>query len=210
MTAAALQCRAPAAHAAPEWRLVHPVPPDLADATGRFAARRRSSLKHIVGDGDAREAMLAHPLRRDRICVAMIGAEIVGCLSYRLDGAGAIQLDRRRFRQRFGLISGEARYLATQATLRRGDPDYLYIEGFAVAAKARRLGIGQALLRWLGDEAARHGKQGWQAEMREGHGGTARLYERAGARPVRNIPLGPAALLFGARRMVLYRCKTCS
>ncbi|MEM8841229.1 MAG: GNAT family N-acetyltransferase [Pseudomonadota bacterium] len=192
-------------HSDPDWRLLHPVPPDWEARAGAYSARRRATLKHAVGAADLREAMLATPLRRDRICVAVRGGEVVGCLSYRMDGRGAHAPSPARFRARFGPVAGSLRYLATEATLRRGRSRDLYVEGFAVSPAMRGHGIGTALLEWLGSEVVRHGKQGWRAEVVAGRQAPIRAYERAGAVALRTIALGPAGALVGASRMVLYR-----
>ncbi|MEM7670852.1 MAG: GNAT family N-acetyltransferase [Pseudomonadota bacterium] len=187
------------------WALLHPIPPEWEQRVGAFSARRRVSLKRAIGDAGMREDLLGSPIRRDRICAAISGDEVIGVLSYRMDGAGAIRPDWARFSARFGLLEGTLRFLATQATLFRGRTHDLYIEGFAVSAEARGLGIGRALLDWLSAEVGRQGKAAWRTEMPETHADAARAYERFGARRIRSVPLGPAAWLVGSRRMILYR-----
>lgn len=188
-----------------DWRLLHPVPPEWEVRVGAFSARRRVSLKRAVGDAEIREELLGTPIRGDRICAVIRGDRVIGCLSYRLDGQGAVWPRWSRFCDRFGWLSGTLRYLAVQATLYRGRSRDLYIEGFAVSAEARGLGIGRALLDWLSTEVRRRGKDAWRTEMPESHAEAARAYERFGARRQRAIPLGPAAWLVGSRRMILYR-----
>lgn len=188
-----------------DWLLMFPIPPDWEAEVGEYSARRRKSLNRIVGDEDARAALLAHPIRPDRICAVVMAGQVVGCLSYRMDGAGAVWPQWPRYRGRFGLIAGTVRYLLTQATLVRGRADDLYVEGFAIAPKTRGRGIGRALMEWLSAEVIRNNKKGWRTEMPDGSPEAARAYERYGARLQRRIWLGPMAWVMGYPRVSLLR-----
>ncbi|MEM7505161.1 MAG: GNAT family N-acetyltransferase [Pseudomonadota bacterium] len=187
------------------WMLVHPIPPGWEAAVGDYSVRRRKSLSKIVGDEDARADLLATPMRVDRICAVVMEGQVVGCLSYRMDGAGSVQPIWARYRETYGAISGSIRYFLTQLTLYRGRPQDLYIEGYAVAPETRGKGLGKALLEWLSAEVIRHGKSGWRTEMPQGHEAAARAYERFGAREQRKIWLGPLVWLLGSRVITLYR-----
>ncbi|MEM9046058.1 MAG: GNAT family N-acetyltransferase [Pseudomonadota bacterium] len=188
-----------------DWILVTPIPPELAEEVGAFSARRRISLRHIIGDRDQREKLLARPIRPDRIAAILIDGEVIGCISYRVDGKGSIIPQIRQFWAEYGLASGTLRWLGTELTLRRGRRHELYIEGFAVASEARGMRLGSALLRWVSGEVTRRGKRAWRAEMPDGHHQAARAYERSGAEVKRLVPLGPFAPLIGSKAMTLYR-----
>ncbi|MEL6476799.1 MAG: GNAT family N-acetyltransferase [Pseudomonadota bacterium] len=188
-----------------DWLLMHPIAPGWELAVGAYSVRRRKSLDRIVGDQDTREALLSVPLRPDRICAVVMEGAVVGCLSYRMDGAGSLRPQFARYRARFGLVGGALRYGMTLATLYRGRSKDLYIEGFAVAPETRGRGLGKALLEWLSAEVLRHGKAGWRTEMPEGHEAAARAYQRFGAREERRVWLGPVGRLLGSRYMTLWR-----
>ncbi|MEM1275801.1 MAG: GNAT family N-acetyltransferase [Pseudomonadota bacterium] len=189
----------------PDWILVSPIPPELSHAVGAFSARRRVSLRHIIGDRDQREKMLARPIRPDRIAAILIEGEVIGCLSYRVDGKGSIAPQIKRFWREYGFMSGSLRWIGTDLTLRRGRRGEIYIEGFAVASEARGQRLGSALLNWVSGEVRRLGKTAWRAEMPDGHHEAARAYERSGATRTRIVPLGPFGPLIGSKAMTLYR-----
>ncbi|MEM0944781.1 MAG: GNAT family N-acetyltransferase [Pseudomonadota bacterium] len=189
----------------PDWELLHPVPEAWQGAVGRYAASTRRSLQFIVGDEETRAALLGAPIRPDRIAAIIRGGEVVGFLSYRMEGAGALCPQVARYRARFGHVSGTLRWLLTQATLVRGRAEDLYIEGFAVDPAARGLGLGQVLLGWLGQEVIRRGKAGWRTEMPADQPAAARTYEKAGAVCLKTLDFGPAGRLIGWRRARLYR-----
>ncbi|MEM8791181.1 MAG: GNAT family N-acetyltransferase [Pseudomonadota bacterium] len=188
-----------------DWILVHPIPPELEAEVGAFSARRRISLRRIIGDRDQREKMLSSPIRPDRIAAILIDGRVIGCLSYRVDGKGSIMPRIRSFWREYGLVSGTSRWIGTELTLRRGRPDELYVEGFAVASEARGMRLGSALLKWLSGEVIRLGKSAWRTEMPDGHHEAARAYERSGARRERIVPMGPFAAIIGSKAMTLYR-----
>ena len=188
-----------------DWILMHPIAPGWETAVGAYSVRRRKSLDRIVGDPDQREALLASPIRGDRICAVVMAGEVVGCLSYRMDGRGSVCPQFAKYRARYGLAAGTLRYLLTQLTLYRGRSRDLYIEGYAVAPETRGRGLGKALLEWLSAEVIRQGKSGWRTEMPEGHDQAARAYERFGAKIVRRVWLGPFGRLTGSPRMTLWR-----
>lgn len=189
----------------PDWRLLSPVPEAFRERAGRYAARKRLSLEKIVGKIPVREDLLWTPIRADRMCIAVIGDEVVGYLSYRMDGQGALCPVFSRYRARFGLASGAIRYLMTQATLYRNRRDDLLIEGYAVEKIARGRGIGRALLDWLSAEVVRNGKAGWRTEMPAANENADRMYRKYGAVLLREIWLGPAAYFTHASRVKLYR-----
>lgn len=185
--------------------LVHPVPPALQDATARYSVAQRATLNHIVGAPKVREAVLGNRVRGDRICIALVNGEVMGCLSYRMDGEGSVWPDAARFRQHFGALGGTARYMLTEASLRRGKADELYIEGFKVDARARGRGIGTNLLKWLGEEVTRRGKAAWRTEASAGADAALRVYQNAGAKPIKTVHLGPIGKVFDRPSFVVLR-----
>lgn len=179
-------------HRGDDWALVSPVPPSAEADAARFAARMRATLKHVVGPPEVRADVFGDRLRRaDQICIAVLGGEVVGYLSYRADGVGAVALDRRRFVARFGPLAGIVRHRLASAIQWRGRADELYIEGFKVETEGQGRGIGGALLGWLAREVVRRGKRCWRTEAPVGADGAARTYAKAGARPTRTVKLGP-------------------
>lgn len=188
-----------------DWMLISPVPPAILRAAAEYAVSTRATLNHIVGLPEVRRTVLGHRLRGDRICVAVVKGEVAGCLSYRMDGQGSVWPEAKQFRQHFGAASGTVRYALTQASLMRGRPDDLYIEGFRVDEKARGRGIGGALLDWLGAEVVRRGKAAWRTEASAGADAAIHVYQKAGARIVKTIKLGPVGKLFDRPAFVVLR-----
>lgn len=189
-----------------DWVLLAPPPPGpLADAAAVFVARTRHSLHVACGGADAQQRVLGHRIHRDRLCVALLRGKLVGALSYRCDGRGALCPEWRRFRAEYGRMSGAWRYVLTLATLHRGRARDLYIEGYALLPVARGRGIGAAMLAWLGTEVARRQKSGWRTEMPATAQAAALAYTRAGALPLRTVRLGPFGRLVGARTFTIYR-----
>lgn len=188
-----------------DWMLVHPVPAFLEKAAAEYSVSQRATLNRIIGLPEVRREVIGHAIRPDRICIALVKGEVAGCLSYRMDGAGSVVPEPWRFRRHFGAVGGTARWLLTEATLRRGRPDELYIEGFKVDAKARGRGIGTALLHWLGDEVVRRGKRAWRTEASATADAAIRVYQSVGARPVKTVSLGPLGPLFDRHSFVVIR-----
>ncbi|WP_420391711.1 GNAT family N-acetyltransferase [Acuticoccus sp.] len=174
-----------------DWMLVSPVPDAIAADVAAYSVAQRATLKHVVGPEDVRRAVVGNRLRQDRLCVAIVGDEIAGCISYRMDGEGSVWPDPSRFRAHFGPLAGTVRWLLAEATLRRGHPDELYLEGFKVEPIARGRGIGTALLHWLGDEVVRRGKKRWRTEASTTAAAAMRVYQGVGARPTKTVRLGP-------------------
>jgi ribosomal protein S18 acetylase RimI-like enzyme len=188
-----------------DFLLVAPVPAPLRRAAAEYSAAQRATLNRVIGGPDVRREILGGRLRADRICLALVNGTIAGCISYRVDGAGSIWPDPSLYRTRFGPLGGTLRYLLTEATLRRGRRDELYIEGFKVDAAARGRGIGTALLEWVGAETVRLGKSGWRTEVSVAAEGAIRLYGSVGAKPVRTVSLGPVGALFNRPSFVVMR-----
>lgn len=186
-----------------DWMLVSPVPPHLEPAAAAYSVAQRATLNRIVGRPEVRREVLGNRLRPDRICIALLDGEIVGLISYRMDGEGSVWPDSRRFRRHFGAVSGTMRYLLTEATLRRGRSDELYLEGFKVEGKARGRGIGTNLLNWLGSEVTRRGKRAWRTEASVTADAAMRVYQSVGARPVKTVSLGPLGHVFDRQAFVV-------
>lgn len=193
-----------------DWMLVSPVPETLRAEVAAYNVAQRATLNRVVGLPEVRRSVLGHRVRPDRICVALLACAdgagvIVGLISYRMDGAGSVWPEPRRYRSHFGPISGTARWLLTEATLRRGRPDELYLEGFKVDPVARGRGIGTNLLHWLGDEVVRRGKQAWRTEASITADAAMRVYEGVGAKRVRTVQLGPVGQIFDRPAFVVLR-----
>lgn len=188
-----------------DWMLVAPVPPSLQDAAARYSVAARATLNRIVGLPEVREEVLGNRLRPDRICIALVGGKVAGLISYRMDGEGTVWPDPARYRKHFGAISGTVRYLLTEATLRRGRPDELYLEGFRVDPIARGRGIGKSLLNWLGEEVVRRGKSSWRTEASITADAAMHVYKSVGAKVVKTISIGPLGYIFDRHKIVVLR-----
>ena len=188
-----------------DWMLVAPIPPSLQAAAARYSVAQRATLNRIVGLPEVREELLGNRLRPDRMCIALVGGEVAGLISYRMDGEGSVWPDPARYRKHFGAVGGTVRYLLTEATLRRGHPDELYLEGFKVDAIARGRGIGTSLLHWLGDEVVRRGKKAWRTEASITADAAMRVYQSVGAQIVKTISIGPLGYVFDRHKMVVLR-----
>lgn len=188
-----------------DWMLISPVPPSLEAAAARYSVAQRATLNRIVGRPQVREEVLGNRLRPDRICIALVGGEVAGLISYRMDAEGSVWPDARRYRSHFGALSGTARYWLTQATLKRGRPDELYLEGFKVDAIARGRGIGTSLLHWLGNEVVRRKKRAWRTEASSTADAAMRVYQSVGAKIIKTISLGPLGYVFDRHKMVVLR-----
>lgn len=173
-----------------DWMLVSPIPDHIAKEVAAYSAAQRATLKHIVGPEEKRRQVVGQRMRQDRLCAAIVNGEICGCISYRMDGEGSVWPDAKRFRDEFGALSGTVRYLLTEATLRRGHPDELYLEGFKVDPGARGRGIGTSLLHWLGSEVVRRGKKRWRTEASVSAAPAMRVYQGVGAKPTKTVNLG--------------------
>ncbi|WP_075219377.1 GNAT family N-acetyltransferase [Acuticoccus yangtzensis] len=174
-----------------DWMLVSPIPDFIAGEVAAYSAAQRATLKHIVGPEEMRRKVVGNRMRQDRLCVAIVKGEIAGCISYRMDGEGSVWPDPKRFREVFGPVGGTVRYLLAEATLRRGTPEELYLEGFKVDPAARGRGIGTSLLHWLGAEVVRRGKARWRTEASVTAAPAMRVYQGVGAKPTKTVNLGP-------------------
>ncbi len=174
-----------------DWMLVSPIPDNIAAEVAAYSAAQRATMKHIVGPEGVRREVVGNRMRQDRLCAAIVNGEIAGCISYRMDGEGSVWPDPKRFRTHFGPVSGTVRYLLAEATLRRGKPEELYLEGFKVDPAARGRGIGTNLLHWLGSEVVRRGKARWRTEASVTAGPAMQVYQGVGAKPTKTVNLGP-------------------
>ncbi|MEM8552358.1 MAG: GNAT family N-acetyltransferase [Pseudomonadota bacterium] len=188
-----------------DWVLVSPIPDEIAEPVARYAVAQRATLNRIVGKPEVRQELLGNRLRADRICACIVQGQVGGILSYRMDGAGATWPDPKRYRQHFGPLGGTVRYWLTQASLQRGQPDELYIEGFKVDPIARGRGIGKALLGWLGDEVVRRGKVAWRTEASSTADAAVYVYQSVGAKIVKTMSLGPAGYVFDRHKITVLR-----
>ncbi len=188
-----------------DWMLVAPIPDALAGAAARYSVAQRATLNRIVGKPEVRQELLGNRIRQDRACIAIVDGQIAGLISYRMDNEGSVWPDPARYRAHFGALGGSARYLLTQATLRRGNPDELYLEGFKVDEIARGRGIGKSLLNWLGTEVVRRGKKAWLTEASATADAAIYVYKSVGAEIVKTISLGPLGYVFDRHRIVVMR-----
>jgi [ribosomal protein S18]-alanine N-acetyltransferase len=85
-------------------------------------------------------------------------------------------------------FDAQGRALGYALTLLRADTPFARLYSLAVAARARGIGLGSALLRAAEADAQAAGRRGLRLEVREDNAAAIAVYLRAGYRPAGTIP----------------------
>lgn len=177
----------------------HTVPSSLvSEASALYCQAFMDKLAPFLGARDRAASFLAASLVPERAFVALNGGSLLGIAGFKLDGRGLFAPTVAQFRQEYG-ISGLLRLAGLAIVERREHPDILLMDGIAVAAEARGLGIGTRLLQAVEAHARTHRKQSVRLDVIDTNPGARRLYERFGFRAEETSGLGVFKLLFPFR-----------
>ncbi|MEL6426731.1 MAG: GNAT family N-acetyltransferase [Pseudomonadota bacterium] len=128
------------------------------------------------------------------------GTRALGIAGYKTHGGALVSRLEDRMRARFGGFSLLWR-LSVLSILERDLPeDQLLLDGIAVHAQARGMGVGTALLTAVEAEARRRKLRGVRLDVIDGNTRARALYQRRGYLAEGTSDLGPLRHLFGFRR----------
>jgi ribosomal protein S18 acetylase RimI-like enzyme len=155
---------------------------------------------------EARVRLIASSLRLEKLYVALAGDDRILGVAIVTGHGPVTRLERHALVDAFGRWGGTWRHAIVRLLMRRR---HRYpgatrgLEGFVVAPTCRGRGIGGAMLeRIIADARSERARA---IELNVGDSNPAmHLYERAGFRVTRSIPVGPIARRLGSRRLVFY------
>ena len=139
---------------------IHPTVPERERerATDLYVRALHLKIERILGSAPRSVAFLAPTLVPDRGIVAVSAdGRVVGIAGFKADGRGLFAPSVQDFRRAYGW-SGPVRAYALSLLERDEDEDSLLMDGLAVSASSRGLGIGTLLLDAIEDRARILGK----------------------------------------------------
>jgi ribosomal protein S18 acetylase RimI-like enzyme len=172
-------------------------------AAGRATAARlyreafAAKLRPALGTGHRCVAALARALDDERIVCAVRDGEVLGVLGFHHAGRSAFGLRHRDLAAIYPRWSAGARLLLLAPLDRRARPGELLLDGVCVAAAARGLGIGTALLGAAAEVARSVGAAAVRLSVVDTNPRARALYERLGFRPTRTVHLGALSGWYG-------------
>ncbi|MFB7476928.1 GNAT family N-acetyltransferase [Kitasatospora sp. NPDC056184] len=175
-----------------------------AGAEARVAALYWEAFGRKLGPAldppEAGRAFLAEHLHHDRGIVAVHGGEVVGVAGYRLGGRGLTGGDIGDVLAAYGLFRGLPRLAVLALFERTPEPGELVMDGIAVDAGRRGLGIGGRLLTEVAAVAAEHRCHRVRLDVIDVNPRARALYERHGFTAARTerTPYLRTLLGFGA------------
>ncbi|MER8045426.1 GNAT family N-acetyltransferase [Streptomyces sp. NPDC094032] len=142
-------------------------------------------LGSALGPPDKGRAFIAEHLRHDRGLVALVDGTVAGIAGYQLGGHGLTGGGAGDVLETYGLVRGLPRLALLALLERRPADDELVMDGIAVDAERRGLGIGGMLLREIAAVAAEHGCRRIRLDVIDVNPRARALYERHGFVAVR-------------------------
>ncbi|WP_421726278.1 GNAT family N-acetyltransferase [Bauldia sp.] len=165
-----------------------------------FAAK----LSPFLGPPERAARALAPSLATDRAIVAVRGGAVIGIAGFKVGGRGLFEPTVRQMIRAYGW-SGPLRLLALAVLDRREAPDSLLMDGIAVDAAARGLGIGTRLLAAIQDHARALGRTSVRLDVIDTNPAARRLYDRFGFVAERTTGIGPLRIVFPFRATTTMR-----
>lgn len=154
-------------------------------------------LGRVMGPEPRALAYLQRIIRGDHVISASSGGRLLGLAGFKTPQGGFADGDWGDLRASYGLPGAAWRLALLTAITREVDNDRFLIDGICVTRSARGQGIGAALIRALGAEAARRGYGALRLEVVDNNLRARALYERMGFRVIKHESLGPLRHAFG-------------
>jgi ribosomal protein S18 acetylase RimI-like enzyme len=175
------------------------LPPELKPQAARlYWEAFGGKLGRVLGPTDRALRFLDRIIRCDHALVAVEDGRLLGLVGFKTPGAAFAD---GRFADLWAVYGMGAlwRVAALRMLSRDIDNERFLLDGLCVAAEARGMGIGTALLAALGEDGRRRGYRALRLDVVDTNPRARALYERLGFRAIRTTHLGPLRLIFGFR-----------
>jgi ribosomal protein S18 acetylase RimI-like enzyme len=175
------------------FEIIHGLPHAMGlQAADLFYEAFRRKFEPIARSREKAVAVLAEDFDSERVILAVDSSEkVLGIVGLNYGGRRLANLRWQTFRSHFGPFAGSWKRLAFSAFMRAQEPGQLQMEGIAVHADARGMGIGSCLLEETCSVARSVGLATVRLEVIDTNPRARALYEREGFQPGRThrLPL---------------------
>jgi ribosomal protein S18 acetylase RimI-like enzyme len=154
-------------------------------------------LGRVMGPEARALAFLNRVIREDHVIAALDGDILLGLIGFKTPGgafAGGAMADLRAI---YGVAGSLWRGALLQMLSREVDGERFLVDGICVAAEARGLGIGSALIEAICVEARARGYAEVRLDVIDTNHRARALYERQGFVALRTTAMGPLRHVFG-------------
>lgn len=181
--------------------LRHGIPESARDAAAQLYWQAfGGKLGRVLGPEARALPFVRAVMRPDHAIVALDDAgRLLGMAGYRSAEGSFAGGSVEEVRAHYGQLGAAWRLPLLWALGHEAPDDHFALDGICVAADARGLGIGSALVEAICDEARARGHAGVRLEVVDSNPRARALYERLGFRVTRETPIGALRLVFGFR-----------
>ncbi len=151
----------------------------------------------ILGEADRALRVLTQNINLNNCQTAFCNDRLVGILGLQTQAASFWNPTLSSFITEFGLFVGLTKYCGLHLLHHETESDEWYIDGIAVEAEMRGLGIGTKLLGHLEQKARKNGIYKITLEVINTNPRAEALYQRRGFREINRTDLWPFSRIYG-------------
>ena len=179
-------------------RLCLGLPPDQRAAAARLYWQAfGGKLGRVMGPEGRALAFLNRVIREDHVIAALYGDALLGLIGFKTPQGAFAGGEMADLRAVYGLTGSLWRGALLQMLSREVDSERFLVDGICVAAEARGLGIGSALIGAICAEARARGYAEVRLDVIDTNPRARALYERQGFTATRTTGMGPLRHVFG-------------
>jgi ribosomal protein S18 acetylase RimI-like enzyme len=154
-------------------------------------------LGRVMGPEPRALAFLTRVIREDHVIAALDGDRLLGVIGFKTPQGAFAGGEMADLRAVYGVPGSLWRGALLRMLSREVDRDRFLIDGICVAAEARGLGIGSALIEALCVEARSRGYAEVRLDVIDSNPRARALYERQGFTATQTTGMGPLRHVFG-------------
>lgn len=181
-----------------EVRYCEHLPSEFKNPAARlYLGALKEKLTPILGRGDNALRVLTQNINPDNCLTALCNDRLVGILGLQTRSGSFWNPTLRSVVSEYGLVGGIGKYCGLALLHHEAEADEWYIDGIAVEAEMRGMGIGTALLGHLETMARKNGIYKLTLEVINTNYRAGALYRRMGYGEINKSNLWPFNRIYG-------------